>query len=191
MPPRLIGASVGRTGTQSVAAAVGQLGLSCYGMKDVITRGDHAAAWSTALSGGPTPDWEILFAGYDATIGWPMCFFVEQLVSDFPDARFLLTLRDAESWFESIERSWKVLARLRMFRFVPRVRGALSVIEPIMHRLGGVPPDRERAIPAYEQHLAHVRAVIPPERLLAYNITDGWQPLCHFLDVSVPAVDFP
>jgi hypothetical protein len=36
-----------------------------------------------------------------------------------------------------------------------------------------------------------VQEIIPPERLLVYNWSDGWAPLAHFLDVAIPAETFP
>ena len=43
----------------------------------------------------------------------------------------------------------------------------------------------------YEAHTAEVRAAVPPERLLVFNVTDGWEPLCNFLGVPVPDTPFP
>ncbi len=32
---------------------------------------------------------------------------------------------------------------------------------------------------------------MPPERLLVWNVTEGWEPLCEFLEVPVPAEPLP
>ena len=50
---------------------------------------------------------------------------------------------------------------------------------------------RDDAIAAYRQRSAEVRAAIPPDRLLVYDVAEGWQPLCAFLHVPVPATPFP
>ena len=42
-----------------------------------------------------------------------------------------------------------------------------------------------------ETHNAEVIRVIPPSRLLVYNVADGWPKLCAFLSVPVPAEPFP
>jgi hypothetical protein len=45
-----------------------------------------------------------------------------------------------------------------------------------------------------QQMLAHHEAVkqsIPPERLLVWDVTEGWEPLCEFLEVDVPDDPFP
>ena len=33
--------------------------------------------------------------------------------------------------------------------------------------------------------------VCPPERLLKFQVQDGWEPLCEFLDVPKPEAEFP
>lgn len=39
--------------------------------------------------------------------------------------------------------------------------------------------------------MAAVQAKAPPDRLLVFEVKDGWEPLCHFLGVAVPDEDFP
>lgn len=189
--PRLFGGSLGRTGTQSLAAALEELGLPCYGMKQVMTLPGHTEIWNRALSGEATPDWDAVFTGFGATIGWPMCFFAGELAEAYPNATILMMGRDAESWYESVARSWTVLSPMRGFRFIPRVRGALSVIEPIMNRIGGAPPDRGKAIAAYHTHADAVRASVRADRVLDYEISQGWAPLCDALGLPVPERPFP
>lgn len=43
----------------------------------------------------------------------------------------------------------------------------------------------------YLDHVEEVRSLVPPERLLEYNIKDGWDPLCEFLGDSAPDISFP
>ena len=188
---RLIGGGLGRTGTQSIAAALRALGVRSYGMRQIIGSRRDLEAWGAVLEGGPTPDWSDLLADRGATIGWPMCFFVEELARAYPDAKVLLTLRDPERWFESLQVAWSSLTKLRALRFVPRVAALLRVVEPVMERVGGAPPTRDAATTAFRAHVAHVREVVPPDRLIEYRVTDGWGPLCQALGVAEPAASFP
>ena len=41
------------------------------------------------------------FEGYRAAVDWPACAFWRELAEAFPDAKVVLTTRDAESWYES------------------------------------------------------------------------------------------
>lgn len=40
-------------------------------------------------------------------------------------------------------------------------------------------------------HNAYVRKRVPKERLLEWSVTEGWEPLCKFLDKDVPDTPFP
>jgi hypothetical protein len=43
----------------------------------------------------------------------------------------------------------------------------------------------------YHDHNARIFSLVPAQNLLVFNVKDGWAPLCRFLDVPVPAHDFP
>merc|ERR1719188_1835025 len=49
----------------------------------------------------------------------------------------------------------------------------------------------ERCVEGYTQHYANVLQNIPPEKLLVFDMADGWEPLCKFLDIPVPSEPFP
>ena len=36
-----------------------------------------------------------------------------------------------------------------------------------------------------------VRAAVPPAQLLTFRASDGWAPLCRFLDTAVPDCPYP
>jgi hypothetical protein len=98
---KVIGAGFGRTGTQSLQVALEELGFTrCYHMTEVFAHPEHAAAWSAARR-GESVDWDTLFAGYQAAVDWPPCAFYQELLDRFPDAKVILTVRDADKWYES------------------------------------------------------------------------------------------
>ena len=51
--------------------------------------------------------------------------------------------------------------------------------------------ERKTNIAAFERHIAEVKAYVPAERLLGWHPSDGWEPLCAFLEVPVPSEPFP
>lgn len=51
--------------------------------------------------------------------------------------------------------------------------------------------EREYMLEFFNRHTAEITAAIPAPRLLIYQVSDGWEPLCEFLDVPVPDADFP
>ncbi len=55
----------------------------------------------------------------------------------------------------------------------------------------GRPDDRDHAVAVYNRNVADVIATVDPDRLLIHNLGDGWEPLCAWLGVPVPDVEYP
>jgi len=185
MALQLIGAGWGRTGTYSLMEALNQLGFRTHHMHEVFQHPEHSDLFLAAARGNP--DWDAIYDGYDATVDWPGAAFWREISLQYPDAKVLLTTRDAQEWYESYT------ATIRQ----PIVSGELGtwsdmVREVIVERdFAGEPNDRDHLVAAFEQHNDDVIATIPPDRLLVYQVTQGWEPLCAFLDVAVPDAPFP
>ena len=47
------------------------------------------------------PDWNKIFRNYSATVDYPACSICKELANYYPEAKVILTVRDANSWFES------------------------------------------------------------------------------------------
>ena len=187
---KVIGVGFGRTGTTSIQRALEKLGYHAYNFEAVL-QNEHFDAWREAAE-GKNPDWQKIFSGYDASISWPACFFYKELYEAYPDAKFILTTRDPERWAESVSRGMKHFPKLRAFRFIPRVRAMLRLMDTLLvPKLGSLEPDKEHLMGVLTEHNRAVRAFFPPEQLLIYEVKDGWEPLCNFLDKSVPSAPFP
>jgi hypothetical protein len=189
----VIGAGFGRTGTLSIKMALEQLGLGrCYHMVEVFDHPPHVAVWRAAAEGKPT-DWDALFAGYGAAVDWPVCHFWRQLMAHFPRAKVLLTVRDAERWYQSAHDTiYQAMIRpLPVDNPETRAQREMAVKIVLEDTFGGRFADRAHAIAVYARHNAEVRRTVPPDRLLVYEPGEGWEPLCRFLDRPVPAEPFP
>ncbi len=57
--------------------------------------------------------------------------------------------------------------------------------------MGGRPDDEATALARYRRRSAEVRAEVAPERLLVFDVAEGWAPLCAFLGRPVPDTPFP
>jgi hypothetical protein len=181
----VIGTGFGRTGTDSMREALNLLGLGpCHHMREVIAHAEQQRAWR-ALAGGGVPDWERLFAGYRSCVDWPSAFYWRELVDVYPHAKVLLTHRSAESWWRSFEQT--ILGVIRASTD-PESLGLRLIRDRVF---GGRPDDRAHAIACYEANVAAVKATVPADRLLVYEIGDGWEPLCAHLGVPVPNVPYP
>ncbi len=102
----------------------------------------------------------------------------------------ILTVRDSDRWFES----FSATIRRPLTEPLPDNLAAWGdmVHKAIIDRVfAGDAMDRTHVIESYERHNDEVKRTIPLERLLIYEVSDGWEPLCEFLDVPVPEVPFP
>jgi hypothetical protein len=182
----VIGAGFGRTGTLSLKLALERLGLGpCYHMVEVFER-QAAQPWLDAAEGRAV-DWETVFDGFKSTVDWPSATFYRRLADHYPDAKVILTERDPDAWFESTQET--IFAR--DFTTNPSTvwehmaaRAIGDLFDCRMH-------DRDHVISVYLRHNAEVRHTIPAERLLVYELPQGWAPLCGFLGVPVPAEPMP
>lgn len=188
MTLRVIGAGFGRTGTESMKRALEELGFGpCHHMYEVLPSPEQQAIW-TAIGHGAVPDWDRAFAGFRSAVDWPSAHYWRELAAHYPEAKVILTLRSAESWWASFERT--ILKVIEGFR----ERGEtdhLGYRIVAARALGGRPGDRAHAIAAFEANTTEVLATIPPERLLVHKIGDGWEPLCAFLGCPVPDTPYP
>ncbi len=101
MALEVIGAGFGRTGTDSMKAALEEIGLGpCHHMKELLADPVQMQHWR-GIADGNTPDWDETFANYTSAVDWPSAFYWRQLAAHFPKAKVLLTLRDPESWFST------------------------------------------------------------------------------------------
>lgn len=201
---KIIGAGFGRTGTWSTFAALNQLGFPCYHMHEVIinkANKGHLDFWRKVANtpSGTGHDWNRVFANYTATVDNPACCVWRDLVTAYPDAKVLLTLhpRGAEAWYDSTidtiyfsETLWqfKVLEWLTPFG---RKFGDMSRKLVWGRTLKGVMGDKVKACARYNAYIDEVKAAVPPEKLLIFKVTDGWGPLCRFLEVPQPEGPFP
>jgi Sulfotransferase domain len=199
----VIGAGFGRTGTLSLKAALEELGLGpCYHMREAIQHLEHAPMWEAAAR-GEAVDWDRVLGGYRATVDWPGAAFYEQLSQNYPEARVILTVRDPDRWYDSASATIYDVGKagaspfLRMLALaVPplnRFRRARHMIDTVVWQgtFNGRFGDRHYAIRTFQDWNRRVGERIPADRLLVYEVTEGWAPLCRFLDAPVPDTPFP
>jgi hypothetical protein len=187
----VIGAGFGRTGTLSTKQALEQLGVGrCYHMSEVFGRPDDVAVWHAAARREPV-DWHAFLAEFGATIDWPSCAFYREQMDAFPDAKVLLTVRDAGRWYDSVTNT--ILEHIAGPRpDDPNMGPWWDMVQAVITQ-GTFDGDvgRDHMIEVYERHNAEVQATVPAERLLVFEAAQGWGPLCEFLGVPVPDEPFP
>ena len=190
MSLRVVGAGVGRTGTESLKIALERLlGGPCYHMHEVFGRLGDIDGWMAAVE-GHAPDWDEFLAGYDAAVDWPASAFWRELSAAYPDALVLLSVREsADAWWESASRTIFSPSVTR-----PREGGPFPPGWPhdlIARTFTPGWQDEAQAKAAYLRHNDEVRAAIGPDRLVEWSPGDGWDPICTALGIAVPDEPFP
>ena len=193
MSLKVIGAGFGRTGTLSLKYALEELGFNqCYHMMEVGKHADHRGIWRKAHAGEKI-DWDALFAGYQATVDWPSCNLWREQLAHFPDAKVILSLRSPESWYASVMATIYATSKAGVRSENPSSRYGSSwafdlIWNPIFdNRLD----DKAHVISVFNHHNETVMNEVPADRLLVFEARQGWKPLCEFLEVPVPATDYP
>jgi alkylresorcinol/alkylpyrone synthase len=133
-----------------------------------------APARSLAPIGGDgAVDWRTTLDGWGSTVGWLGARYYREMLDAWPDALVLLSVRDPDAWYASC-------------------LGAIDADAPIWDSVfEGRFAEREHAIGLYRRHNEQVMSTVPRERLLVYEVAQGWEPLSEFLGVQAPESPFP
>jgi hypothetical protein len=195
----VIGAGMSRTGTTSFREALHVLGFDpCYQMQDVVgldvgPNAGHLDAWHGFATAGSPMDWARLFAGYRAVVNLPGNFYFRELLDAFPEARVVLTVRDPAGWATSYQELHAFNMGLRSkeaMRTEPYMKWHAIVDALIWDRMALI-DDTESLIEKFHEHIEEVVRGVPAEKLLVFDVRQGWDPLCDFLAVDAPADSFP
>jgi hypothetical protein len=201
---KVIGAGLPRTATTTQKLALEMLGLGpCYHMRDLMENFEgHLPLWEDARDG--SGDWQRIFDGYQSEVDWPGSFFWRELIDVYPNAKVLLSVRDAESWERSMRDTiWSIYFGDSLMHHMARAR---YQVDPLWRRwydlmvsmcwtgkgaFAGSYAERQQLMDAMERWNDEVKSTVPAERLLVWHPKDGWEPLCEFLEVGVPDEPVP
>jgi hypothetical protein len=164
---KVFGIGLSRTGAMSLNRALGLLGYRSHFVKTYT-------------------EFERTIADYDAYTHTPLAAIWRELDQRFPGSKFILTVREHESWIRSCSAMY----------------GAQSGVSEPEHmlenrrRVYGTehfdPGDFSRH---YERHLADIQEHFKDREgaLLLFDVCggEGWEKLCPFLGRPVPGEPFP
>ena len=160
-----------KTGTKSLAAALRTLGYRVTGPNGVRDPDIEKNAFVMAYS---------LVENYDAFQDNPWPIIYKELDTKYPNSKFILTMRDSESWIRS---------QVRHFgrRETPMRKWIYGV---------GCPKGNEKIyIKRFEDHNREVINYFKdrPQDFLILDLTqgDGWEKLCPFLGAETRNSPFP
>jgi hypothetical protein len=201
---KLIGAGQPRTATTTQMIALEMLGLPCYHMRDMMSDLETSVPqWRKAFEGDG--DWEEIFAGKESTVDWPAAWHYRELMDVYPDAKVLLSVRDADSWVKSMDNTISQiffgdtllhhLARAQ-YNIDPNYKAWIDLLTDMNFGdergvWAGTNGEPGPMAAAYERWNQSVIDTVPADRLLVWNPKEGWEPLCEFLEMDVPEQPLP
>ena len=188
MALKVIGAGLGRTATFSMKFALEHIGFGpCYHMSEVMAGARrNIPLWVDVVNG--KYDWDEIFEGYQSTTDYPACTYWRELALHYPDAKVILTVRDADNWFDSVNAtiySEQMQGSLAGSPAEAMMQGA------IFNAFDNKTQDRGFMTNWFERRNQEVIDTLPKDRLLVFSPKEGWEPLCEFLGVDVPDEPFP
>ena len=188
-----------RTGTQSMYDAMKLLGLNPLHTGYVLRA--RPVLCEYLFRNGSLDEALGLFQGFDAAMDEPVMLMYEEIMAAFPEAKFLLTISDAESWFDNYLELIHSMMKVQDLKVMMTnssqqhhyVPSECTAMTSWGCNFNGSPTAEQKAqcLQNYDRHIQRVQQTIPPHRLLVYNWSDGWAPLAHFLETAIPEEDFP
>ena len=192
---KVICAGFQKTGTKSIAKALRYLGFTVFDWEEQVF--DFLDHWVDVFQNGTKPDVKRIYQNADAVVDMPGNILFEEILEAFPDCKVILSEREEDSWVKSFMNQLESIYAVRS-----KIRGMLSptsnkmvyVVDSYFNAaLGSCNPKstcvfRKR----YRIHNHLVKSIVPADKLLVYNVKQGWKPLCDFLECEdVPTVAFP
>lgn len=201
---KLIGAGLPRTATTTQMIALEMLGLPCYHMRDMMSDLETSVPQFRKAFEGDA-DWDEIFEGKQSTVDWPASYYYRDLMDVYPDAKVLLSVRDADGWVKSMQSTitqlWfgdNLVHRLTQARYLidPPFAAWIDLLTEMnwgteRGAFGGTEGEAGPMAEAMERWNRTVIDTVPEERLLVWNPKDGWEPLCEHLDLPVPEEPLP
>jgi hypothetical protein len=190
---KLVDAGLSRTGTESLEVALMKLGYKCsHGerFKEPDTE-EFQAMWQAKHLGKEEsilPYLEETRA--DAVMDAPLNSFVPLFRKQY-DSKVVLTLHPngASGWVKSLVkfvRWWQIGSTYKVPDHWDVLPGCKIPVSPDTK----LSDDMTRACQkAYKDHNQRIINSVPKERLLIYNVTQGYEPLCNFLGKDQPMQD--
>jgi hypothetical protein len=187
---KVFGVGLSRTGTRSLATALGILGFkTAHFPSDERTQLEVLACCRT----GNVAKLSIL-KSHDALTDTPVCCIYKSLDSVYPNSKFILTVRRKESWLISCERYWRETLGKRLDN-APNQSYADFINFINLHLYGTQVFSLEKFSSVYDDYLQEVTEYFEGRQghFLVLDICsgEGWAELCAFLNVERCSSPFP
>ncbi|KAJ6595786.1 P-loop containing nucleoside triphosphate hydrolase protein [Mycena vulgaris] len=205
VPMQVLALGFSRTGTSSLKIALETLGYARtnHGFDVSLSTVAEKDMWIAAIKakfyGEGTPfgreEWDRLLGDFQAVTDSPHNLFAAELISMYPEAKVVSTTRDVDSWWKSYEATIVETSK-PAFRAGTKGNPASDKTYDLFNLVraaffGTEHPTEEIAKARFVAHYDEVRRLTPADRLLEFDVKEGWAPLAAFLGKEVPATAFP
>ena len=192
---KIICVGIGKTGTTSISKALRHLGYTVFDWEEQVF--DFQDHWVDVFQNGAQLDVKRVYQHADAVVDAPGNFFWEEILEAYPDSKVILSEREEGSWLKSLVNQLQVFEAVISRRFLavlsPTSRKQIFILYSHLTAILGSADPKSACVlrTRYRMHNHRVKSLVPPEKLLVYNVKQGWKPLCDFLGCEVPTVAFP
>ncbi|KAI8642458.1 hypothetical protein BD408DRAFT_416564 [Parasitella parasitica] len=202
-PLEVIGAGFGRTGTDSLRTALNILGYNTHHMKVFMENKENDPDnFYNAFTDPANADWDNIYKGYSAAVDWPTAAFWQELHVKYPNAKIILTVRDADGWYESVKNTIASFQQNRAEQSKGKEIDTSDTNYKLRRMaeavcLDGLFTDPERFKKKDEvkdlflENTRKVKELVPESQLLIMQLGEGWERLCPFLNKEVPNQPYP
>ncbi|MCJ1230462.1 hypothetical protein MMC12_007136 [Toensbergia leucococca] len=185
--------------------ALDQLGFGkCYHMRTAMNEYPRdCAMWLEAFEAKydgkgsfGKRQWDQLLGHYSSVCDLPAIAFGRELMATYPDAKIILTNRDAGDWHRSCGNTLLQARNYWLHAVLQRFDWVTGLVHPLRCKYwqclfaDNFEANRKAAMLA---HYEEIRAMANQSgrKVLEFGFADGWGPLCTFLDVDVPSNPYP
>jgi hypothetical protein len=214
-PFYIIGAGYGRTGTHTLQGVFEDLGYGpTHHMIKVFKNREYDAWTEIETDTNETRIQEnlkqiMIKGGYHSSVDYPSARHFKHLVKVFPKAKVILTIREnAQIWIKSARKSIFIFHECRiksifehkkffmctginlLYALWPPYWASTRMFDAMLtDHLGDMSDETLTKI--YNQQIEDAKKFVPADKLLIYNVKQGWEPLCKFLGIDIPNKPFP
>ena len=172
---KVFGVGLSKTGTTSMAVAMEELGYTTTHTDRALAHFMHHKHEKLDLTG--------FYDKVDSVWDIPTAAYYRELHDAYPSAKFVLTVRDSDKWYQSFQ---QYLNDFLYFKWGCEVPERVQRLHEFVY---GSRLPNESWISSYEKHNREVVSYFAkhaPDQLLVIDITEGnaWPELCDFLEIN-------
>ena len=179
---KIFGLGLSKTGTSSLGDALNILGFPTIHYPFDSNTYNELRSGQYKLS---------ILAQYAGIVDIPAAPFYAQWDHEYPGSKFILTVREIESWLRSVDKHWELM--MKWWDNYPDFKNFHEFISMAVY--GCIKFNQGRFRFVYDLHLKNVVDYFLGREndFLVMDICagEGWEKLCKFLKVEIPSVPFP